>query len=72
MNWEGCERKLLLPNLRSAVLTYFPEGFWLSFGPWTYRIQSMIDVSDLTPVNLYIMLAVLDCWHNFKTIVGLE
>jgi hypothetical protein len=70
VNWEGCERKLLLPNLRSAVLTYFPEGFWLSFGPWTYRIQSMIDVSDLT-VNLYIMLAVLDCWHNFKTIVGL-
>ena len=63
MNWEGCERKLLLPNLRSTILTYLPEGLWLSFGPGTYRIKSMIDVPDLN-VNLYIMLAVLDCWHN--------
>ena len=63
MNWKGCERKLLLPNLRSTILTYLPEGCWLSFGPETYRIKSMIDVPDLN-VNLYIMLAVLDCWHN--------
>jgi hypothetical protein len=46
MNWKGCERKLLLPNLKCTVLTYFPEGLWLSFGPGTYRIQSMIDVPD--------------------------
>ena len=71
MNWAGCERKLLLPNLRCTVLTYFPEGLWLSFGPGTYRIQSMIDVSDLT-VNLYIMLAVLDCRNNIKVTVGLK
>jgi len=71
MNWKECERKLLLTNLRCTVLTYFPEGLWLSCGPGTYRIKSMIDVPDLT-VKLYIMLAVLDCRNSFKIIVGLE
>jgi len=57
VNWKGCERKLLVPNVRCTVLTYFPEGFWLSFGPGTYRIKTMIDVSDLT-VKLYIVFSV--------------
>ena len=57
MNWKGCERKLLLPNLRCTTPICFPEGFWetigypvfrLSFGPGSYRIKSRIDVSDLT------------------------
>jgi len=57
MNWKGCEKKLLLPNLRGTVLTYFHEGLWYSSGPGTYRIKSMIEVCDLT-VKLYIMCSV--------------
>ena len=57
MNWKGYERKLLLPNLRCTVLTYFHEGLWLSSGPGTYRIKSMIEVHDLT-VKLYLMCSV--------------
>ena len=47
----------MLPNLRCTILTYFPEGLWLSSGPGTYKIRSMIDVPDLT-VKLYIMFGV--------------
>jgi hypothetical protein len=49
--------KLLLPNLRCTILTYFPGGFLMSFGTGTYRIKSMTDVPDLT-VKLYIMFSV--------------
>jgi len=57
VNWKVHERKLLLPNLRCTIFTYFAEGFWLCFGPGTYRIKSMIDVPDLT-MKFYIMFSV--------------
>jgi len=47
----------LLPKLRCTILIYFPEGLWLSFGPGTYRIKSMIDVPFVT-AKLYIMFSV--------------
>jgi hypothetical protein len=57
VNWKGCERKLLLPNLRCTIVTYFPERLWLNSGPGTYKIQSMLDVPDLT-VKLCMMFSV--------------
>jgi len=65
VNWNGCERKLLLPNLRCTIFTYFRERLWLCFGPWTYRIKNMIDVPDLT-MKFYIMFSVKTVGINLK------